>query len=159
MRDAIGHLPSIEAGGSSKIKWHNSKIQNSRYIKAMKHTPEGKSALINKTHYPKKIDGTRIKGFHNTFSRIVWDKPAWTITTNNGSIGSHNTVHPGRKLKNGTYSDARVLTLLEIFLLTSLPLKIIKKIDDSFTDTLIRKVTGESVPPLFMKKILKEIRI
>ena len=47
-----------------------------------------------------------------------WDKPAPTITMKNGSISSQNNVHPGRLLPNGTYSDARVLTVAELSILT-----------------------------------------
>jgi DNA (cytosine-5)-methyltransferase 1 len=39
----------------------------------------------------------------------------------NGAISSQNNVHPGRKLPNGTYSDARVLTIYELMLLTGIP--------------------------------------
>jgi DNA (cytosine-5)-methyltransferase 1 len=41
----------------------------------------------------------------------------------NDAISSQRNVHPGRLKKNGTYSDARVLTPLELMLLTSLPKK------------------------------------
>ena len=122
LREAIGHLPSIEAGEDSGIKWHVARKQNPRYIHTMKYTKEGNSALLNNTHYPKKENGDKISGFHNTFRRMSWNKPSWAITTNNGSIGSHNTVHPGRKRQDGTYSDARVLTPLELFILFSIPM-------------------------------------
>ena len=156
VREAIGHLPSLESGESSDIPWHYAKEQNSRYILAMKHTREGVSALTNKKYYPKNKDGRKIKGFHNTFRRIFWDAPSWAITTNSGSIGSHNTVHPGRKKKNGTYSDARVLTPLEIFLLFSIPKK--NKIPVGVSETLLRDCIGEGAPPLFIKKILQMIK-
>ena len=42
---------------------------------AMKHTPEGKSALKNPIYYPKK-DGQPVKGFHNTYKRMKWDEPS-----------------------------------------------------------------------------------
>ncbi len=155
VREAIGHLPSLESGESSEIPWHYAKEQNSRYVLAMKHTKEGVSALTNKKHYPKREDGKKIKGFHNTFRRISWNTPAWAITTNSGSIGSHNTVHPGRRKKNGTYSDARVLTPLELFLLFSIPKK--NNIPHDIPETLIRDCVGEGVPPLFIKKVLQII--
>ena len=155
LREAIGHLPSLEAGEKSEIKWHNAKWHNEREVLAMRHTPEGKSALKNKKYYPKKVDGSRVRGFHNTYKRLVWDLPCHARTKNSGNIGSHNNVHPGRKLKNGTYSDARVLTLLELFIVSSLPED--WDVPENYSNTFIRTIIGESVPPLLLKKILEPI--
>lgn len=155
LREAIGYLPSLESGESSDIPWHFAKKHNERAVLALKHTATGKSAIANEVYYPKKEDGTRIKGFHNTFKRMDWDQPCPTRTTFSGSMSSHNNVHPGRLLPDGTYSDARVLTLLETFIVSSIP----KDIDfpkDS-TDTFIRTVIGESIPPLLMKKVIEQI--
>ena len=142
---AIGHLPSLEPGQDSGIKWHYAKKQNDRAVLAMRHTPPGKSALANEVYYPKKEDGTRIKGFHNTFKRMVWDQPCPARTTYNGSISSHNNVHPGRLLEDGTYSDPRVLTLLETFIVSSIPEDI--DLPGNLSETFIRAIIGEAIPP------------
>lgn len=155
LREAIGHLPSLESGESSNIKWHYAKKHNERAVVALKHTPTGKSAIANEVYYPKKEDGTRIKGFHNTFKRIDWDQPCPARTTFSGSISSHNNVHPGRLLPDGTYSDARVLTLLETFIVSSIPESIDFPKDSS--DTFIRTIIGESVPPRLMMKVIEQI--
>ncbi len=155
LKDAIGYLPSLESGEKSNIKWHNAKIQNSRAVEALMHTPTGRSALANEVYYPKKENGERIKGFHNTFKRMNWNEPAPARTTFCGSMSSHNNVHPGRLKSDGTYSDARVLTLLETFIVHSIP----KNIDfpKNATDTFIRTMIGESVPPLLLYKIISGI--
>ena len=155
LRDAIGDLPSLESGETSDIPWHFAKKHNDRAVLALKHTPTGKSAIANDVYYPKKEDGTRIKGFHNTFKRMVWDQPCPTRTTFSGSMSSHNNVHPGRLLPDGTYSDARVLTLLETFIVSSIP----KDIDfpEDSSDTFIRTVIGESIPPKLMMKVIEKI--
>lgn len=155
LSEAIGYLPSLEAGEDSGIPWHYAKSQNERAVLALKHTPPGKSALTNEIFYPKKEDGTRIKGFHNTFKRMVWDEPCPTRTTFSGSMSSHNNVHPGRLLPDGTYSDARVLTLLETFIVSSIP----KDIDfpKDATDTFIRTVIGEAIPPKLMMEVIQGI--
>lgn len=155
LRDAIGHLPSLESGETSDIPWHFAKKHNERAVLALKHTPAGKSAIANDVYYPKKDDGTRIKGFHNTFKRMDWNQPAPTRTTFSGSMSSHNNVHPGRHLEDGTYSDARVLTLLETFIVSSIPEDIDFPKDSS--DTFIRTVIGESIPPRLMFKVLEEV--
>ena len=64
-------------------------------------------------------------------------------------------VHPGRRSSDGTYSDARVLSVLELIRLTGLP--------DNWdipvwaNDGLIRKVIGESFPPRFAESLLQTI--
>lgn len=155
LRDCIGDLPSLESGEDSGIKWHYAKVHNEREILAMKHTPEGKSAIYNDKYYPKKPNGDRIKGYHNTYKRLQWDKPAAVRAINNGSIGGTNNVHPGRKLKDGTYSDARVLTLRELFIVSSLPANL--DLPEWCNDSLIRTVIGEAIPPKFTYNILKGI--
>jgi DNA (cytosine-5)-methyltransferase 1 len=155
LKKSIGHLPSLESGEFSNIKWHYAKKHNIRDIEAMRHTPEGKSALLNDIYYPKKDNGSRISGFHNTYKRMKWDEPAKARTTNCGNIGSHNNVHPGRKLKNGTFSDARVLTLLETFIVSSLPEDM--DLPNWVSDSFIRKMIGESIPPLMCKKIISKV--
>lgn len=157
LRDAIGHLPSLESGEDSGIHLHKAKIHNERDILAMKHTHEGKSALKNSIYFPKRKDGNAIKGFHNTYKRLEWDKPCHARTTNSGNIGSHNNVHPGRVRNDGTVSDARVLTLHELLIVSSVPLD--WDIPEWATDNFIRKCIGESVPPLMMKKIFSTLKV
>lgn len=156
VREAIGHLPSLEAGESSNIRWHFARPHDPRHILWMKHTATGTSAFSNKTHYPQKLDGTRIKGYESSYRRIKWDEPSPTITIRNDAISSQRNVHPGRLLEDGTYSDARVLTPYELMLLTSLP-KDWNPPEDT-PEILIRQVIGESIPPLMLKKIVGEIK-
>lgn len=155
LEQAIGHLPSLEAGQDSGIKWHKAKPELERLVLAMRHTPQGKSAIANPIYYPKKADGTRIKGFHNTFKRMVWNQPCPARTTYSGSLSSHNNVHPGRLLPNDTYSDARVLTLLETFIVSSIPEDI--EFPKEASENFIRTVIGEAIPPKLLKEIVELI--
>ena len=154
VRQAIGHLPSLEAGEDSGIPWHKAKKEVPRYVESLKHIPSGKSA-INTPYHPLKADGTPITGFHNTFKRINWDQPCPARTTFSGSFTSHNNIHPGRLLPNGTYSDARVLTLLEIFIVSSIPEDI--KFPNESSERFIREIIGEAIPPLLLAKIISMI--
>lgn len=155
VEQAIGHLPSLEAGEKSDIKWHFARSHTKDNILWMKHTPTGKSAFSNPIYYPKKKDGTRIKGYESSYRRIRWDAPAPTITIRNDCIGSQRNVHPGRLLPDNTYSDARVLTPLELMLLNSLPAD--WNIPDDTPEILIRQCIGESIPPLMLKEIVRSI--
>lgn len=155
LREAIGDLPSLESGQSSGIKWHTALKHNERQIEALRHTPEGKSAMKNEIYYPKKADGSRVRGFHNTYNRMHWDEPAPARTTNNHLMSGHNNVHPGRLLPDGTWSDARVLTLRELIIVSSLPLD--WNIPDNYPEAKIRIIIGEAIPPLLSKKIAEQI--
>lgn len=154
---AIGHLPSLEAGESSNIKWHFARKHSKENILWMKHTPTGKSAFSNPIYFPQKKDGTRVKGYESSYRRIKWDAPAPTITIRNDCIASQRNVHPGRMLPDGTYSDARVLTPLELMLLNSLPAD--WNIPDDTPELLIRQCIGESIPPLMLKEIVRGIEL
>lgn len=155
VRDAIGHLPSLEAGQSSDIKWHYARPHSENNVLCMRHTPEGTSAFYNPIYYPKKKDGTKVKGFTSSYRRIKWDEPSPAITMRNDCISSQRNVHPGRKLPDGTYSDARVLTPLELMLIDSLPSD--WNVPDDTPEILIRQVIGESIPPLMVKRLVEEI--
>ena len=151
LSDAIGHLPSLNPGEKSRIKWHNASSARALIIEAMRHTKPGTSAFNNEEYFPKKDNGEKIKGFHNTYKRMVWDKPAPARTTYSGSISSHNNVHPGRLQKDGTYSDPRVLTLLETFIVSSISEDI--SFPKDATETYIRTIIGEAIPPKMLAEI------
>ncbi|AGM26359.1 DNA (cytosine-5-)-methyltransferase [Spiroplasma syrphidicola EA-1] len=170
VKDAIGDLESLnpiikeEVGSSNTFgkenlhnKWHKPPIHCKRHVEIMKVTPTGKSAFDNSDLYkPKKTSGELIRGFPTTYKRIEWDSPSPTITMANGAISSQNNVHPGKKLEDGTYSDPRVLTILEIMRLTTLPDN--WNIPEWASDNFIRRVIGEGVPPLFVYEILKQLK-
>lgn len=151
VREAIGDLPSIESGEKSKIKNHYAKKHNDNHILWMKNTPTGETAFNNEKFFPQK-NGRVIKGFSTTYKRIRWDEPSPTITMCNGAISSQNNVHPGRKKRDGTYSDARVLTILELQRLMGLPDD--WNIPEWASDNLIRRVIGEGFPPRFAESFL-----
>lgn len=157
LREAIGDLPSLEAGDKSTLKWHKALSHNQMQVEALQHTPEGKSAMKNPVYFPKKRDGTPVKGFHNTYKRMKWDEPAPARTTNNHLMSGHNNVHPGRELADGTWSDARVLTFRELIIVSSLPLE--WNIPKNSSEVFVRQIIGEAIPPLLSKKIAEQILI
>lgn len=174
LREAIGYLPSIEALEKATerykddeeimamegIQYHNGTSMADRHLEELKHTPSGCSAYDNEFYYPKREDGKRIRGFHSTYSRLDWDALCPTRTMKSASIGGSSNGHPGRCLVDGDektrlYSDARCLSLLELFIVTSLP----KNMDlpKGVRESLIRDIIGEGVPPLMSKAFLSMI--
>lgn len=155
LKEAIGHLPSLESGQKSEIKNHWARKHPDNHIDWLRHTPTGSSALDNKEHYPVKRDGTKIKGYGNCYKRMLWDMPAPTITMRNEIMSSQDKVHPGRDLGNGLFSDARVLTLRELLIVSSLPPDL--DLPTFITDTALRQFIGEGIPSLMVKKIMEGI--
>ena len=155
-------LTSIkEREGTRNIKMAFPPIHSWRMVESMMHTPSGCTAFDNKIYYPKKTNGTKVKGHYNHYRRHDWDKPARTITQNNGVMSSLTCVHPGHKIKDdGTeegriYSDARVFSIYELLIVSSLPLN--WSIPDWAEENFIRSVIGEGIPPLLVKEIMLEL--
>jgi len=177
LKDAIGDLPSLDPlvreedgrkffpdferkrrAGLEVSKWHYPPIHGWKHVNWMLHTPSGRTAFENKIFYPQKDGGKPISGRISTYKRFAWNKPANTITQNNGVISSAICVHPGRLLKDdGTekgriYSDPRTLTIYELLLVSSLPPT--WNIPEWASEKLIRNVIGEGIPPLLVRRIL-----
>lgn len=156
LEEAIGNLPSLEAGETSNIKNHFARVHPKNQILCMRHTPTGQSAFKNKYYYPKKPDGSRIVGYGNSYKRMRWDEPAPTMTMRNEIISSQENVHPGRMIGRGIWSDARVLTLRELYIVSSLPADLDRP--EMISETMFRQLVGEGVPPLLMKQIMRGIK-
>lgn len=156
LKEAIGYLPSLESGETSNIKYHYALKHSDMHVEVMSHTPEGQSAFKNEIYFPKRKDGKKVKGFHNTYSRMRWNQPCAAVTTNSAMISGHNNVHPGRKKADGTYSDARVLSLLELLIVSSLPKN--WDLPNDYNETLVRTIIGEAIPPMLLYKVLSTLK-
>jgi len=187
LRDAIGNLPMLdpyvtditeeerlkmfpnyyerEKQAKAISSWHNPPHHVYRQVVAMQHTPTGCTAFDNPVYYPTKDDGTPVKGYHNTYKRQNWDTPAYTVTMDNRKISSQNNVHPGRleyinEKGEEIYSDPRTLTLYELMIVSSLPSD--WPIPKNTSEAFLRRIIGEGIPPLFVKKVfekLKEVQV
>lgn len=154
---AIGDLPSLEAGETSDIPYHNAPKLSVNIVNVLKHTPTGCSAHDNPEPYkPVKQDGTKSNAsFKSSFQRKDWSKPCNTITMKSDNPSGHRTIHPGRPRADGTWTDARCLTILELLRVTGLPDNY--PIPKWATDTLVRDAIGECFCPKLVKKLLLEL--
>ena len=182
MKDAIGKLPMLDPYVTDiseeersvlfphfeerkKIArqispWHKPPEHILRQVIAMQHTPTGCTAFDNLIYVPKKENGEPVKGYHNTYKRQNWDTPAYTVTMDNRKISSQNNVHPGRPeyindKGEQIYSDSRVLTLYEIMMIMSLPPN--WNIPSNTSEAFLRRIIGEGIPPLFVKKVFQKL--
>lgn len=141
-------------------KWNIPPVHVFRQVEAMMYTPSGQTAFDNPIHKPVKEDGTFVKGYRNTYMRQRWDTPAYTITMDNRKISSQGNVHPGRLISSGDgveaiYSDPRTLTLYELMLVMSLPKD--WPLPETTQEAFVRRIIGEGIPPLFIKKLFKNL--
>ncbi|MBZ7980908.1 DNA cytosine methyltransferase, partial [Campylobacter sp. RM12642] len=88
LKEAIGHLPSLESGEISNLKHHKARVHKESHIECMRYTPTGKSAFENIVYFPKKENGERVKGFKSSYKRMKWEQPAPTITIRSDAISS-----------------------------------------------------------------------
>lgn len=162
--EVIGDLPSLEAGEKSDMHpLHYAPTLSQCQIDFLRHTPTGCSAHNNIDAWkPVNTNGSKSNAKHEqSFARKDWNKPSSTITSDCMSISGHFTVHPGRPInvKNGNkdeilYSDARVLSILELLRITGLP--------DNYpipqwalnNDRLMREVIAECFAPRHVERLM-----
>lgn len=182
LRDVILHSEKLDASSNSgriSDKHALHRVPNWRHDLQfwMKHTAEGSSAFENNmciscnhenstpdvfckvcnTLLPKPTilrNNKReiIKGFVSAYKRMYWNKPASTITTRSAYACSDHKVHP---------EENRVLSILEIAKLQGIDVDNVSWTDANgiqFSDTLLRELIGESVPPLFTEIVGKHIQ-
>lgn len=141
--------------------WNIPPVHVWRQVKVMMYTPTGQTAFDNpEAHRPVKSDGSFVRGYHNTYKRQNWNTPAYTVTMDNRKISSQNNVHPGRLIgqdENGEsiYSDARTLTLYELMRIMSIPDDWNIPLDTN--EAFLRRIIGEGIPPLFMRKLFAQV--
>ena len=157
--DVIDELPSVEAGISSGIIWHDGPYLHPTHVNVIRHTPSGCSAHDNPTPWkPCKIDGTPTKAkFHSGFSRKNKNKPSNTIMQDSKSVAGMTTMHYGRPIGYDDvgyqiFSDARGLTILELLRCTTLPDNLIEP--GEMSDTALRQAMGEAVIPLVSLQLM-----
>ena len=144
VRDAISHLPPVEAGVASPYdEMHRSIAHKQSTIDVIKQVPHdggNRPAGVG----PKCLDKT--KGFSDVYGRLSWDKPSITITHYARNPASGRYTHP---------EQDRGLTAREVALLQSFP--------DGFefcgkSDDIYRQI-GEAVPPMLSSAIAANILI
>ena len=183
LRESIGNLPSLDPfvsdisesqlvtlfpdyynklnEGRKISKWHYPPAHKLRHVEAMLHTPEGRSAWDNDIYYPKLKDGSKSKGYKNTYKRQWWDKPAYTVTRYTSRLGSQENGHPGRMIvDDGTevgrkWSEPRVFSIYELLVVSSLPTD--WNIPEWASSNLIRESIGEGVPPKLIEAAISRI--
>lgn len=150
VRNAIGHLPPVEAGEQHPDDaMHVSPRMNEQSMKRMKAMPKDGGSW---TDIPEELAHLRIPSmnvkkpgsFPDIYGRLAWDRTAPTVT--------RECSHPG----NGRYSHPeqdRLLTVREMALIQGFPP------DYQFLGSLSFKYRqiGDAVPPMVAEQIARAI--
>lgn len=152
VRDVIGNLPPLEAGGSCPTDaLHRCRSLSPLNMRRMLATPYGGSwkdwpeELLLDCH--KKEEG---KSFGSVYGRMVWDEPAPTMTTLCTGIGNGRFGHP---VQNRAIS-AREAALFQTFPITY-------KFFPNEKDVSLSKASryiGNAVPPRLGEIIAESIK-
>jgi len=132
--------------GSGLSAWNNNVCSNCGPVKVLPESvlcPKCDSPLLRPIVKEGNGKYRLVRGFKSSYRRMYGDKPAATITTASGHIGSDFTIHP---------TQNRVLSPLECALLQTFPP------DFAWGDALqklghtnVREMIGEAVPPAFTR--------
>jgi DNA (cytosine-5)-methyltransferase 1 len=151
VRDAIGHLPPIEAGSTHpddpQHRAPSSNAHSLRRIRAIPHDG-GSWADIARSHPElliRSMIGKRPGSFPDVYGRLWWDRPAVTITRECGHPGNGRYLHPDQD---------RMLSVREMALLQGFPP------DYVFTGPLSARYNqiGDAVPPLISTQVAGQVK-
>ncbi len=140
VKDAISHLPKIEAGETSKYDTlHRSSQMSEKNFKRIRASKPGgtwrdwNKNLVTKCHTKEKG-----KSYHNVYGRMEWDKPSPTITTRCTGFGNGRFGHP---------EQDRALSLREAALLQTFPeYYSFDKDEKNLKMTPIARLIGNALP-------------
>ncbi|MCQ3002571.1 DNA cytosine methyltransferase [Pseudomonas syringae] len=143
--DRIYSMVSAIPKYTGRSAWENNKCKQCGFVEASSEAvmcPTCSSPLL-KPIIKEQGHFRLVKGFKSSYRRMHADRPAATITTASGHIGSDYTIHP---------TQNRLLSPIECALLQTFPP------DFEWGDALakwghsnIREMIGEAVPPEFTK--------
>jgi len=110
-----------------------------------------KELLPRPTMIDKKTGRRRlIRGFHSAYRRMVWDKPANTLTQNFQFEASDNKIHPDQNRVLSIYEALRIQTISDYKYEFVLNGKTISR-------SMFAEIIGESAPPKLIDIICSEI--
>lgn len=138
VRDAIGDLPPLSAGGADAFDpMHQTSKHRKETIEILKQVPKDGGSRPRGIG-PQCLD--KVEGFYDVYGRLAWDKPAVTITARCRTPSCGRFAHP---------EQDRGLSIREAALLQGFPQDFVFEgpFDDKF------KQIGNAVSPIFSTRL------
>jgi DNA (cytosine-5)-methyltransferase 1 len=148
VRDAIAHLPPIEAGETHPDDpQHRAPASNAhslRRIRAIPHDGGSWSDITDPGLLIRSMIGKRAGSFPDIYGRLGWDRPAITVTRECAHPGNGRYLHP---------EQDRMLSVREMALLQGFPP------DYVFTGPVSARYNqiGDAVPPMISLQLAEMI--
>jgi len=156
--DAIGNLPQLKSGESSKnykktpftdfqthiedtpiLTEHEAPKNNKKLLEIMALLPDGGSKMdLPESIRPK-------SGFGNTYAKMWWNKPAPTITRNFATPSSSRCIHPTQSRALSTREGARLQSFPDSYIFCG-------------SRSLKNLQIGNAVPPLLSIALVKAVK-
>lgn len=142
-----------------KCRYQNNKRHGSGFAngihQARKDTPvfcEKCGALLPRPTIIDKHTHARrlIKGFDTAYRRMLWDKPAPTLTQNLQFVSSDKKLHPDQNRVLSIYEGLRIQTISDYAYSLSVG-------GHAITRNMCCEIIGESVPPRLIELVCKQI--
>lgn len=131
--------------GSGRSAWENNVCSKCGVVSGVEPDsvlcPQCSSPLLRPITQDASGSPRLIRGFKTSYRRMRPDRPAATVTTASGHVGSDNAIHP---------TENRLLSILECAALQTFPTDF--KWGDAlskFGASNVRAMVGEAVPPAF----------
>lgn len=146
VRDAIAHLPQLEAGATDPTDpWHKAPNHVERILEKIRQIPADGG---DRRQLPAEaqlachsdLDSGATTGFTDVYGRLRWDRPSVTITAKSSTPSCGRFLHP---------EQHRNISVREAALLQSFPHNYV------FTGGFVNQYRqiGEAVPPLFARHL------
>lgn len=145
VRDAIGWLPSVKAGGQdADDPMHVAPAHTSRILDLIASVPHdgGSRSAANRELLPNCHDD--VDGFRDVYGRLAWDRPSISITSKSSTPSCGRFLHPDQD---------RNISVREAALLQGFPKGFM------FSGPLVQRYRqiGNAVSPIFSQRLAEQI--
>lgn len=143
VKNAISDLPPLKSGESSHVPDHEARSHQSKTLERFRHIPKDGGS---RKDMPRRLwldCHEDVNGAESVYSRMWWDKPAPTLTTQCISPSSGRFIHPSQNRGITVREAARIQTFPDDY-----------EFPDNKEDA--SRLIGNAVPPKLIEKMVKE---
>lgn len=143
VRDAIGKLPTLQAGDDSAVPDHYARDHQESTLDLIEAVPKDGGSRTEVPDEKQLACHNRLEhGAGNSYGRMAWDEPAPTLTTQCTTPSSGRFIHPSQDRGITPREAARLMTFPDDYVLP-----------DTVNDA--SRLLGNAVPPTLVEVLLE----